>query len=162
MINIPTTAQNVNDFPNPNNTVISKVRNTGNARAMGYAREISEYLYAHFSPVLQIAPLNAPQQAKIIASFGNFSNSPELNANGSMVKKSELENRAKNAIEGRPLLLQRKCHKLCIKIEDNINTKAVILIKKTLSWKKLLRLFSTGKPSDNIPLFCRKFNCFSI
>ena len=128
MINIPATAQKVNDLPNPNNAVTSKVRNTGSARAIGYAREISEYLYAHFNPVLQIAPLNAPQQANNIASFGSFSNSPELNANGSMVKNSELENKAKNAIEGRPLLLQRKCHKLCSKIEDKINIKAVILI----------------------------------
>jgi hypothetical protein len=45
-----------------------------------------------------------------------------------MVRKREVENNAKNAHDDLPLLLQRKCHKLCMAIEAAIRKNAVQLI----------------------------------
>ena len=49
---------------------------------------------------------------------------PKLNT----VRKSAVENKAKNVIEVLPLLLQRKCHKLCSNNEINIKINAVKVI----------------------------------
>ena len=45
-----------------------------------------------------------------------------------MVRNNDVEKSAKNAHEDLPLLLQRKCHKLCMAIEAAINKNAVQLI----------------------------------
>jgi hypothetical protein len=55
----------------------------------------------------------------------------ELKAKGEIVINNEVENTAKNAIDGLPLLLHKKCHKLCINIEARIKYNAILDIRKT-------------------------------
>ena len=93
----------------------------------------------------QITPLRPPMMANFTMLKGTVPSRPELNARGKMVIKSEVENSAKNAIEAFPLLLHRKCHKLCIRMERKIRLKARSVIKK-------LRIFSWYYP---INISCR-------
>ena len=122
------TAQTESIFPRPNNTVVSIVRNTGSARATGYASEMSQYLYASIKPTLQTAPQKPPAMANMMTFCGRVHSSPEPSANGSMVRNNDEENNAKNSIEDLPLLLQRKCHRLCIAMELAIKPNAIRFI----------------------------------
>ena len=79
----------------------------------------------------QKTPLRPPMMANFTILKGTVPSRPELNASGKIVIKRDVENRAKNAIEALPLLLQRKCHKLCIRMERKIRLKARSVIKKT-------------------------------
>ena len=56
-----------------------------------------------------------------------------------MVKNNDVEKSAKNAHDDLPLLLQRKCHKLCMAIEAAINKKAVQLIKEKSPYLKNIK-----------------------
>jgi hypothetical protein len=71
-----------------------------------------------------------PAIAYFTISKGTVKSRLELIAKGRIVIKSEEEKRAKNAIDGLPLLLHKKCHKLCINIEIRIKYKAILDIRR--------------------------------
>lgn len=89
---------------------------------------MSEYLYASIKPKSPRVAKTLLVRAYFRVCGSSLNNIPEQIANGSMVRNNDVEKSAKNAHEDLPLLLQRKCHKLCMAIEAAINKNAVQLI----------------------------------
>ena len=73
-------------------------------------------------------PNKAPSTAYCSTLHGRLNMIPDHTPQQNTVRKSDVENSAKNAMDDLPLLLHKKCHKLCNNNEMNMRMNAVKVI----------------------------------